>query len=64
MIILEKQIKFISVDIRGIFRILYKSCFEAWVGYFVDMLRTIQEQIKYCAFTRQKAIVIKETWIT
>ena len=64
IIILKKQIKFISVAVRGIFRILYKSCFEAWVGYFVDMLRPIQEQIKYYAFTRQKAIVIKETWIT
>ena len=27
-------------------------------------LRLIQEQIKYCAFTRHKVIVIKETWIT
>ena len=64
IIMLKKQIKFISVAVRGIFRILYKSCLEACAGYFVDMLRLIQEQIKYCAFTRQKVIVIKETWIT
>ena len=56
--------KVINVAVRGIFRILYKSCFEACVSYLVDMLRQIQEQIKYCAFTRQKVIVIKETWIT
>ena len=64
IIILKKQIKFINVAVRGIFRILYKSFFEASVGYLVDMLRLIQEQIKYCAFTRQKVIVIKEIQIT
>ena len=65
IIILEKQVNiFISAAVRDIFRNLYNSWFEAWVGYFVDILRLIQEQIKYCAFTRHKVIVIKETWIT
>ena len=65
IIILEKQVEvFISAAVRDIFRNLYKSLFEAWIGYFVDILRLIQEQIKCFAFTRHKVIVIKETWIT
>ena len=65
IIILEKQINiFSSVAGRRIFRIPYKTSFEACLAYFVEILRLIQEQIKYFAFTRNIAIVTKETWIT